>query len=74
MRPALIPVLISYFQGRKGFVQWKGINSQTKHIHGGGPQGGFFGILDYLSQSNDNAEMVDPEEKLKFVDDRTLMF
>ena len=66
-------MLISYFQGRKGFVKWRGINSQTKHIHGGGPQGGFFGILEYLSQSNYNAEMVDPEEKVNFVDDLTLL-
>ena len=55
VRPALIPMLISYFQGRKGFVKWKGLHSETKDIHGGGPQGGFFGILEYLSQSNDNS-------------------
>ena len=66
-------MLINYFQGRKGFVKWKGEHSETKNIHGGGPQGGFFGILEFLSQSNDNVEMVDPEEKFKFVDDLTLL-
>ena len=54
-------------------MKWKGIHSKTKDIHGGGPQGGFFGILEYLSQSNDNSEMVDPEDKFKFVDDLSLL-
>ena len=60
-RPAMISMLINYFQGRQAFVKWKGIHSKKENSHGGGPQGGFFGILSYLSQSNDNAEFVDPE-------------
>ena len=60
VRPSLIPILMNYFQGRKGFVKWRGLHSETKDIYGGSPQGGFFGILSYLSQSNDNSEMVDP--------------
>ena len=73
VRPSLIPMLMNYFQGRKGFVMWKGLYSETKDIYGGGPQGGFFGILSYLSQSNDNSDMVNPEEKFKFVDDLSLL-
>ena len=64
---------MNYFQGRKGFVKWKGLHSETKDIYGGGPQGGFFGIFSYPSQSNDNSDMVNPEEKFKFVDDLSLL-
>ena len=73
VRPSLIPMLINYFQGRKGFVKWKGLHSETKDIYGGGPQGGFFEILSYLSQSNDISDMVDPEENFKFVDDLSVL-
>ena len=40
---------------------------------GGGPQGATFGVLEYLAQSNDNAEMVKPEDRYKFVDDLTAL-
>ena len=66
-------MLENYFQGRKGFVKWKDTYSDTKDIHGGGPQGGFFGIIEYLSQSNDNSETIDQEDKFKFVDDLTVL-
>ena len=59
VRPALIPMLTNYFQDRKGYVKWKGIRSEVKDIHGGGPQGGMFGILGYFSQNNDSAHIVD---------------
>ena len=42
VRPAMIPMLINYFQGRQGFVKWKGLHSEIKPITGGGPQGVFF--------------------------------
>ena len=35
-------------------------------------QGGTFGILEYLSQSNDNANIVEEEDRFKFVDDLTI--
>ena len=44
-----------------------------KNIVRGGPQRGFFGILEYLSQSNDNRETVDSKHKFKFVDDLTAL-
>ena len=54
-------------------MKWKGTCSDTKDSHGGGPQGGFVGIIEYLSQSNDNSDNIDPEEKFKFVDDLTVL-
>ena len=69
VRPALIPTLISYFQGRKMKVKWHGQMSTTRELKGGGPQGSSFGIWEYLSQSNDNADSVEVEDRFKFVDD-----
>ena len=73
VRAALIPMLTNYYQGRKGYVKWKGVISKEKDIPGGGPQGGFFGILGYLSQSNDNADMIEENERFKWVDDLTAL-
>ena len=38
-----------------------------------GPQGSTFGVLEYLSQSNDNADNVPPEDRFKFMDDLTIL-
>ena len=54
VRNSLIPLLTSYFQDRKMVVKWHGVESKMKKINGGGPQGGLWGILEYLSQSNNN--------------------
>ena len=51
VRPALIPVLISYFQGRRMKVKWHGEMSKERELKGGGPQGSTFGIWNtYPSQ------------------------
>ena len=69
VRPALIPLLISYFQGRKMRVKWHGELSSERELKGGGPQGSSFGLWEYLAQSNDNADCVDVQNRFKFVDD-----
>ena len=73
VRPALIPMLLNYFQGREMQVKWKGNISSKRELKGGGPQGSTFGIWEYLSQSNDNANCVDESERFKFVDDLTFL-
>ena len=40
---------------------------------GGGPAGSTLGLLEYLSQSKNNADCVDPEDRYKFVDDLTAL-
>ena len=40
---------------------------------GGGPQGSNFGILGYLSQSNDNSDCVPEEDRYKYMDDLTVL-
>ena len=73
VRPFIIPLLISYFQDRTMVVKWHGKMSKEKKVPGGGPQGGYFGILGFLSQSNSNADCVDLKSRFKFVDDLTTL-
>ena len=73
VRPALIPVLINYFQDRQMSVKWHGQQSVPRIVKGGGPQGATLGILEYLSQSNDCADLVSLEDRFRFVDDLTVL-
>ena len=73
VRPSLIPILINYFQDRQMSVTWHGCQSAPRKINGGGPQGATLGILEYLSQSNNNADCVNEEDRFKFIDDLTVL-
>ena len=73
VRPALVPVLVSYFQEREMSVKWHGCRSVPRQIKGGGPQGATLVILEYLSQSNNSADCVSDEDRFKFVDDLTIL-
>ena len=58
VRPSLIPIITSFFENRRMKVKWHGQLSSVRSLPGGGPMGSTFGILGYLSQSNDNADCV----------------
>ena len=73
VRLSLIPLLISYLTDRKMQVKFNGEISDILSLIGGGPQGTLIGGLEYLVQSNDNAESVDPEDKYKYIDDLSLL-
>ena len=73
VRPALIPVLINYFQDREMSVNWHGVRSVSRKMHGGGPQGATLGILEYLSQSNNSSDCVPEGDRFKFIDDLTIL-
>ena len=47
-------------------VKWCGLTSTERKLNGGGPQGATFGIWEYLAQSNDNVNCVDPNNRFKF--------
>ena len=47
--------------------------STQRDLNGGGPEGATLGIVEYLSQSNNNADCVGPNEQFKFVDDLTVL-
>ena len=73
VRPSLIPLLINYLQDRTMKVKWNGVTSTERKLNGGGPQGATFGIWEYLVQSNENAECVEPDYRFKFVDDLSVL-
>ena len=50
-------------------VKWHGCQSVPRKIKGGGPQGATIGLLEYLSQSNNSADMINESERFKFFDD-----
>ena len=73
VRPALIPILISYLSERRMRVKFNGEISEEHQLVGGGPQGTLLGGLEYLVQSNDNADCVDQEDRFKYVDDLSIL-
>ena len=54
-------------------VKFHGCQSKPRTLNGGGPQGATFGIFEYLSQSNHNADFLNSSEKYKFIDDLTIL-
>ena len=73
IRKSLIPLLMNYFQDRQMLVKWHGVISTLKKLHGGGPQGALWGILEYLSQTNNNTDFIAPDKKFKFIDDLSFL-
>ena len=73
VRSSLIPLLISYFQDRRMIVKWHGEESSLRILREGGTQGGLWGILEYLSQSNNNTPFINPKHKFKFIDDLSIL-
>ena len=72
VRNSLIPLLVNYLQDRTMTVKWNGKISTERKLIGGGPQGATFGIWEYLAQSNNSADCVDPNYRYKFVDNLTI--
>ena len=73
VRPSLIPLLVSYLTDRKMKVKFNGEMSEFLALIGGGPQGTLLGGIEYIAQSNDNADIVDPDDRFKYVDDLSIL-
>jgi hypothetical protein len=69
----LIPLLTSYLTDRKMQVKFNGEISDILTLIGGGPQGTLVGGIEYLVQSNDNADVVPPEDRYKYIDDLSVL-
>ena len=54
-------------------VKFNGEESDLVHLVGGGPHGTLLGQLEYLVLSNDNADMVSPNDRYKYIDDLTIL-
>ena len=73
VRPELIPALVDFFRDRVMKVRWHGATSSVRTLSGSGPQGSTLGLLEYLSQSNDNTEDIPPDLKYKWLDDLSVL-
>ena len=73
VRPSIIPLLCSYLTGRRMRVKFNGEVSKILTLIGGGPQGTLLGGLEYMAQSNDNAEIVPTQDRFKFIDDLSIL-
>ena len=73
VRSSLIPILKSFFQNRQMRVKWNKEMSSFYKLNGGGPQGGLMGILEYLSQTNNNTDFLSDDLKFKFIDDLSFL-
>ena len=73
VRPALIPLLVNFFQDRSLSVKWHGLMSSVRKVKGGGPQGATLGLLEYVSQSNDCADSVPEGDRFRFLDDLSIL-
>ena len=54
-------------------VSWHGCSSVPRSINGGGLAGATLGILEYLAQSNDNADCMSIEDRFEFMNDLTIL-
>ena len=73
IRPSLIPLLVSYLSDRKMQVKFNGEISRLYSLIGGGPQGTLIGGIEYTAQSNDNADIVPPQDRFKYIDDLSVL-
>ena len=73
VRPSLIPILVSYLSQRTMKVKFNGEQSEEQSLVGGGPQGTLLGLIEYLVQSNDNADSVSEEDRFKYIDDLSVL-
>ena len=73
VRPSLIPLLCSYLSDRSMRVKFNGEVSELFALIGGGHQGTLLGQTEYLVQSNDNADCVEPDDRFKYIDDLSIL-
>ena len=73
VRSSIIPILASYLSDRKMQVRFNNSFSRVHRLPGGGAQGTLLGVIQYLVQSNDNADCIDPSLRFKYVDDLSIL-
>ena len=73
VRPALIPLLCSYFKEREMRVKWRQQLSKPRKLPGGGAMGATLRNHEFSSQTNHNADCIPAEERFKWVDDLTVL-
>ena len=69
LRPSLGALLISYFTERKMKVKFNSAESTILKLVGGFPEGSIIGQDAYIVASNDSADVTNPEDRFKCIDD-----
>ena len=69
----MILCLISYYEDREMYVTWHGHTSEKKKMPGSGAMGATLGILEFLSQTNENSKNVPMCDRYKYFDDLTTL-
>ena len=64
---------IRYLTDHKMRVKFNGEISELYSLIGGGPQGTLLGGIEYIVQSNDNANVVPKEDRFKYIDDLSVL-
>ena len=54
-------------------VKFNGVESSSKQLSGGGPQGCQMGILEYLSQTSHNLDFIPLKNRYKYIDDASIL-
>ena len=67
--PSLVPLLIDYFTDRKMTCQFNTAKSSIMKLVGGLPEGSLIGQDAYIVASNDSADVAEPEDRFKYIDD-----
>ena len=72
VRPSLLPFISNYFENRTMIVKWNNQYSESYHLPGSSAQGSTFGVLGFISITNDNLDCVPEDDRWKYMDDGTI--
>ena len=73
LRPSLVPLLADFLSGRRCTVRYNSAESSLIDLVGGFPQGSLIGQDAYLVASDDCADIVNQEDKYRYVDDLEIL-
>ena len=60
-------------EGRSCRIKWRDLLSKQRLLPGSGAQGSILGNIEYISQTNNNADHIPEEDKWKWIDDLTVI-
>ena len=73
LRPSIVNILIEFLENRQMTVKWNGEESSLFPLTGGGPQGSWTGQACFVVASDDNAAMVEEDDRYKYCDDLSIL-
>jgi hypothetical protein len=73
LRPSLVPLLSDFLTGRQCTVRFNTAESSLIDLVGGFPQGSLIGQDAYLVSSDDCADIINQEDKYRYIDDLEIL-